>query len=219
MAPWVRILPLPPNNKGVIMKIAIVGQGVFGSFLWKEINRVAPEMVTMPHEPDVNTVILAVPSSAYDEVARKYSGLHLINVCSTQARTNWLCQKYSEKVTGIHLLFGPRSPRDGRSAIVTTKCEESSRVIRLFELIIEDSVIELLGGNGMEHDEIMAKVHIPVVKLQAQIKKIVAEADEVCRHEFYMPTSFKKLVEFSKTFGDMPEGTLTSILDNPFYKE
>ena len=34
----------------------------------------------------------------------------------------------------------------------------------------------------------------------------------------FQPTSFKRLVEFSKTFSDMPEGTLSSILDNPSIK-
>lgn len=202
------------------MKIAIIGQGVFGSFLWRELNRVAPELIGTPQDTDVDTIILAVPSSAYEEVASKFKDLHLVNVCSTQAKTNWICQKHSSKVTGIHPLFGPRSPHEGRSAIVTLKdCEESARIIELFELIMGDTSIELLGGNGMEHDEMMAKVHIPVVKLQAQIKQIMKEASDIPMYDRYQPTSFKRLVDFSKTFGDMPEGTLSSILDNPFYKE
>ena len=201
------------------MKIAIVGQGVFGSFLWRELNAVAPELMSTPHDVDVDTFILAVPSSAYEEVAKEHTGMHLVNVCSTQAKTNWICQKHSANVTGIHLLFGPRSPRQHRSSIVTAKCDESKDIIELFRRIMDEHVIELLGGNGMEHDEMMAKMHIPVVKLQAQIKEIIADAGTLCEYERYMPTSFKRLVEFSNTFGDMPEGTLSSILDNPFYKD
>jgi len=199
------------------MKIAIVGTGAFGSFLWRELHRVASDSIATPYDTGIDTVILAVPSSAYDKVARKYRGMHLINVCSTQAKTNWICQKYSDKVTGIHPLFGPRSPMEGRTAIVTTRCEESAEFLDVFDLITTGGLKLMLGGNGLEHDKVMSKVHIPVVQLQARIKEIIKGAEGIAKD--HIPTSFHKLREFSETFGDMPEGTLSSILDNPFYKE
>lgn len=192
------------------MKIAVIGDGVFGTFLRKEIVRVAPNILA--HEEVADTFILAVPSSAYDEVASNWIGNHLVNVCSIQAKTNWLCSKWSKDVTGIHPLFGPRSGMEGRSALVTRECAKSEEIIQLFQ-DMGASVLRLTEGDGWKHDDIMSKTHIPVVRLQEQIKDIMKTAEGI--DEEYMPTSFKRLIEFEKTFGDMPEGTLSSILDNP----
>lgn len=192
------------------MKLAIIGNGVFGPFLRREINKVAPEC--LHHESEADTIILAVPSNEYEKVAKEFKGKHLINVCSVQSKTNWICSKYSTDVTGIHPLFGPRSEATDRTAIVTKTCDHSQEIVDLFEKL-GTKITELFGGDGWEHDEVMSKTHIPVVHLQKQIKEIMDLADGIPKE--YQPTSFKRLVDFSKTFGDMPEGTLSSILDNP----
>ena len=195
------------------MKLGIIGSGVFGPFLMREIGKVAPEVLTFIGECD--TVILAVPSINYEEVAKNFKGKHLINICSVQAKTNWVCSKYSSAVTGIHPLFGPRSGQSERTAIITKKCDYTPAVVELFKKLNTTS-LELLGGEGWEHDEVMAKTHVPVVHLQKQIKDIMEQAEDIPTE--FQPTSFKRLVEFSKTFSDMPEGTLSSILDNPSIK-
>lgn len=195
------------------MKLGIIGSGVFGSFLMREISKVAPEVLTFIGEAD--TILLAVPSTSYEATAKKFKGKHLINVCSVQAKTNWICSKHSTVVTGIHPLFGPRSGSSERTAIVTKKCDCTNAVVELFKKLNTTS-LELLGGDGWEHDEVMAKTHVPVVHLQKQIKDIMEKAEGVPTE--FQPTSFKRLVEFSKTFSDMPEGTLSSILDNPSIK-
>ena len=195
------------------MKLGIIGSGVFGPFLLREISKVAPEVLTFIGECD--TVILAVPSTNYEEVAKNFKGKHLINVCSVQAKTNWICSKYSSAVTGIHPLFGPRSGSSERTAIITKRCDQTNSIVELFNKLNTTS-LELLGGDGWEHDEVMAKTHVPVVHLQKQIKDIMEQAEGISKE--FQPTSFKRLVEFSKTFSDMPEGTLSSILDNPSIK-
>ena len=195
------------------MKLGIIGNGVFGPFLMREISKVAPEVLTFIGESD--TIILAVPSTEYEAVAQNFKGKHLINVCSVQAKTNWVCSKYSSAVTGIHPLFGPRSGPSERTAIITKTCEHTPAVVDLFRELNTVS-LELLGGEGWEHDEVMAKTHVPVVRLQKQIKDIMEQAESIPAE--FQPTSFKRLVEFSKTFSDMPEGTLSSILDNPAIK-
>ena len=196
------------------MKIAVIGDGVFGTFLKEEIMKTLgkgiPNCLVIPKVAD--TIILAVPSSAYEDVARRFKNKHLVNVCSVQAKTNWLCSNWSKDVTGIHPLFGPRSGLEGRSAIVTRECDKSEEIKQLFQ-DMGAKVLSLTEGDGWRHDEIMSKTHIPVVRLQEQIKSIMEEAETI--NEAFMPTSFKRLIEFSKTFGDMPEGTLSSILDNP----
>ena len=192
------------------MKISVIGDGVFGTFLKEEIIRVWPNK--MVHELEADTLILAVPSSAYNSVAQRFQGKHLVNVCSVQAKTNWVCSTWSKNVTGIHPLFGPRSGLEGRSAIVTRECDKSEEIKQLFQ-DMGVNVLSLTDGDGWRHDEIMSKTHIPVVRLQEQIKIIMEEAEKI--NEAFMPTSFKKLIEFAETFGDMPQGTFSSILDNP----
>ena len=192
------------------MKVAVIGDGVFGTFLKEEIIRVWPNKLV--HELEADTLILAVPSSAYDVVAQRFQGKHLVNVCSVQAKTNWVCSTWSKDVTGIHPLFGPRSGLQGRSAIVTKECSKSEDIIKLFQCM-EAKVLRLTDGEGWHHDDVMSKTHVPVVMLQEKIKVIMEEAEGI--NIEYLPTSFKRLIEFSLTFGDMPEGTLSSILDNP----
>jgi hypothetical protein len=55
---------------------------------------------------------------------------------------------------------------------------------------------------------------LQVVKLSELISKITAEASDV--PDEFLPTSFKRLKALSEQFLDMPEGTKTSILSNPY---
>lgn len=200
------------------MKIGVVGDGVFGTFLKKEFHKTIPDKFDLDYT-NADVIILAVPSSAYDQVAQTHHDKHLVNVCSTQAKTNYVCSKWSDRVTGIHPLFGPRTTPTARNAIVTKTCDEpfaleSVFVIEVFEAIMGGNVVTYIPeGDGWHHDEIMASTHVEVVKLQHAIQTIIKNAqhfpDDVC------PNSFIKLRAFADTFGDMPDGTLSSILDNP----
>lgn len=202
------------------MKIGVIGDGVFGTFLKKEFHKAIPDRFDLDYT-NADILILAVPSSAYDQVAQTHHDKHLVNVCSTQAKTNYVCSKWSDRVTGIHPLFGPRTAPSARNAIVTKTCDEpfaleseSEFVIAAFEAIMGGNAVNhIQEGAGWRHDEIMASTHVEVVKLQQAIQAIIKNAqhipDEVC------PNSFIKLRAFAETFGDMPDGTLSSILDNP----
>jgi len=194
------------------MKISIIGDGVFGTFLKKEFSEKVPSFIRNHAEADV--VILAIPSNAFQEVALANKDKHIVNVCSVQSSTNETCLSITPNVTGIHPLFGPNT-MDARNAIVTLKTSDvSDFVIDCFQKIMQNGTITEMPDGGKEHDEVMAKTHVQVVKLQKIITQIIEETaelnDEVC------PNSFLKLREFAKTFSDMPKGTLESIMGNPF---
>jgi len=114
------------------MKVKIIGNGVFGIFL-KEI--FAP---FVDFSDEAEHVFLAVPIDAYSEVAAENKGKHLINICSVQHASNNICLEYSENVTGLHPLFGPRSPKDNRVSVLTHSCEMSSQIESL-KLIVDKS--------------------------------------------------------------------------------
>jgi len=196
------------------LKIFIEGNGVFGTFLKNEIEKVSPDSLELNSEL-ADTVILAVPADAYASVSEKHSGKHLVNVCSVQSETNKICSRYSDFVTGLHPLFGVRSPKTDRKLIITKLNKKSNKVIKLFELF-SDGTKYLDEDGGVEHDVVMEKTHLKIVQIQKSINEIVADARHI-DPDLY-PTSFKKLIEFHSTFGDMPEGTLSSILSNPMGK-
>src|SRR5687768_7067167 len=97
------------------MKIHIIGNGSFGTFL-KEL--LAP---LFDIDETADSVILAVPISAYDSVASDNRDKHLINVCSVQKPSTEMIQRYTPNMTAIHPLFGRRSPADKRNAILTSE--------------------------------------------------------------------------------------------------
>ena len=196
------------------MKIRIVGDGVFGQFLSE---------IFSPHAEicdDANNLFLAVPGDAYEEVASNYADMHLINVCSVQQETNQACLGYSKEVTGIHPLFGPRSPVENRVALVTQRCEKSIPVIELFEQIGAEVFDSLPDGqviNGELHDRMMAATHLAGLRQLAQLKGIVEKSAWV--PEKFIPTSFLRLRNFVEQSGDFSPGTLSSIKSNPFAEE
>ena len=98
-------------------------------------------------------------------VAEKYAGKHLVNVCSVQRKTNEACLKNSQYVTGIHPMFGAKSPKEGRTCIVTRTCDKSADIIRLFEKIGAEIVTHVGDKkiDGAVHDEMMRRTHVPVL--------------------------------------------------------
>lgn len=188
-------------------KIAIEGSGVFGTFLRQALEPFCSI------EDAAEIVILAVPFDAYEVVAAKHAGKHLVNVCSVQEATNEACLRNSDRVTGIHPMFGPRSPAEGRTSIVTHMCHESAVVLDLFASI-SSLVMQVRGEfiTGRLHDEMMAKTHLQVVLLADTIGRIVEEAADV--PDECLPTSFKRMRAMAEQFLDMPPGTRSSILAN-----
>ncbi len=190
------------------MLINIVGKGVFGRFL-EDCFRDHVEF-----SEDADTVILAVPISAYAAVTEQYAGKHLVNVCSVQSKTNEACLKSSKFVTGIHPMFGTKSPKEGRTCIVTHTCEKSADVIHLFEKI-GCEIVTHLGStkiDGKVHDDMMRKTHLPVLAFGELASLIVEQASGI--PDNCLPTSFKRLKALAEQMKDMSPGTVESIRSN-----
>jgi prephenate dehydrogenase len=191
-----------------MVEINIVGKGVFGKFLEECFRGHATFSET------ADTVILAVPVSAYEAVAEKYAGKHLVNVCSVQRKTNEACLKHSKYVTGIHPMFGAKSPKEGRTCIVTHTCEKSGEIIRLFEKVGAEIVTQIGDKkiDGKIHDDMMRRTHMPVLafgELAALIVEQAAGIPDNC-----LPTSFKRLQALAEQMKDMSPGTVESIRSN-----
>lgn len=192
------------------MKVFIEGDGVFGSFLKEQLKDFVCESSS-----DAGAIILAVPLNAYGEVAAKHKGKHLVNVCSVQKESTDLCLANSDIVTSIHPMFGPRSPTEGRTSVLTFSVAESVHILAMFSSI--SKIISMFNGTLITpdiHDILMAKTHLQVVKLSDIIASIVKDAQDV--PDELLPTSFKRLKALSEQFLDMPEGTKSSILSNSF---
>jgi prephenate dehydrogenase len=190
------------------MDITIIGDGVFGSFLKREL---------APHAritDDADIVIMAVPVSAVADVAAKHQGKHLVNVCSVQAKPTAAALAQSGRVTAIHPMFGPNSPVSGRTCIVTHQCAESVAVIGLFAKICGEIVSEHDGRpfTGAMHDEMMRKTHLPVLMFGELAALIVEQARDV--PDNCLPTSFKRLKALAEQMKDMSPGTVESIRSN-----
>lgn len=196
------------------MKVKIIGDGVFGKFL-KEIFTPFVEFTD-----DAEHIFLAIPIEAYAEVAAANKGRHLINVCSVQHASNKMCLEFSENVTGIHPLFGPRSPKDSRVSLLTQRCKKSKEVIELFEELGSEVCDKLPTGeviDGELHDRMMAATHLAGLRQLEHLKEIVEKSAWVPKK--YIPTSFQRLQNFVEQSGDFSPGTLSSIESNPFAEE
>ena len=197
-----------------IGRVNVVGDGVFGTFLKEEFAKIG-----VIQDPLSYFVILAVPFSAYAEVAGNHSGKHLINVCSIQEESTKICREHSDNVTGIHPMFGPRTtdPTE-RNCVMTYQSFPSDQVTELFEGIGCKIITRLPVTNekisGKMHDIIMAKTHVKVVMLSNQILKAVKGTETI--PDELLPTSFKRMRAMAQQFLDMPRGTKESILSNPY---
>jgi prephenate dehydrogenase len=200
------------------MKINIIGNGAFGTFL-KEL--LAP---LFDIDKTADSVILAVPISAYDSVASENRDKHLINVCSVQKPSTEMILRYTPNMTGIHPLFGRRSPVDKRNAILTSEMNDQNPFAENQREFLEGfskvSTIVRNDHNGLaftpdSHDQLMAKTHVAAVLAAKQMKVFVDRADDI--PDEFLPNSFRLMREFVRTLDDMPQGTIESIMANPYF--
>jgi prephenate dehydrogenase len=200
------------------MKLGIIGKGSFGTFL---------ETILSPHfeiAEDADSVILAVPISAYETVATENKDKHLINVCSVQQPSTEHILRYTDAVTGIHPLFGSRTPVDGRNAIVTRRMDTVSKFAKneaeFLEGFAKISKLMYTDPKGEpftpdSHDRLMARTHVAAVLAAKQMKVFVDRADDI--PDELIPNSFRLMRDFVRTLDDMPQGTIESIMANPYF--
>lgn len=200
------------------MKLAIIGKGSFGTFL---------ETILAPHfeiDDDAESVILAVPISAYETVAAESKDKHLINVCSVQQPSTEHLLRYTDAVTCLHPLFGSRTPVEGRNTIVTRRMEETSEFAgnenefldgfaKVSAMMYEDHKGEPFTPDS--HDRLMARTHVAAVLAAKQMKVFVDRAEDI--PDELIPNSFRLMRDFVRTLDDMPQGTIESIMANPYY--
>jgi len=200
------------------MKIGIIGKGSFGTFL---------ETILAPHfeiADDAESVILAVPISAYENVAAENKDKHLINVCSVQQPSTEHLLRYTDTITCIHPLFGSRTPVEGRNAIVTRRMDEASTFAsdereflegfaKVSKLMYTDPKGEPFTPDS--HDRLMARTHVAAVLAAKQMKVFVDRADDI--PDELIPNSFRLMRDFVRTLDDMPQGTIESIMANPYF--
>lgn len=206
------------------MKLNIIGEGSFGTFM-KEL--LSPHFELCE---DANSVMLAIPLSAYEEVSTKNKNKHLINVCSVQKPSTDICLKHSDIVTSIHPLFGRRTPADKRNSIITfcpidndtwhSRSLESidflgnfSKVSKLHTYVDISKSLELFTPES--HDILMAKTHVAALMAAYQMKIYIDRAKDI--PDEFIPNSFRLLRDFVKTLDDMPKGTVESIMANPYF--
>jgi prephenate dehydrogenase len=200
------------------MKLQIIGDGAFGTFLTELLDPV------FDLDKSADSVILAVPISAYDSLASGHRDRHLINVCSVQKPSTEMARRYTQNVTSIHPLFGQRTPADKRNSILTSgvpaDSEFASNEAEFLELFSKVSTIKRTDPNGVaftpdSHDQLMAKTHVAAVVAARQMKVFVDRASDV--PDEYIPNSFRLMRDFVNTLEDMPHGTMESILANPYF--
>lgn len=186
----------------MIEDVNIVGNGVFGTFLAETFR-----LYNILNRAESDNVILAVPASAYEDVAKRHRNKHLINVCSAQTHTTDILKSYSDRVTAIHPLFGPNSPNFGIYSIVTKNGPYSEDIINFFK-----NMSGIHYCDSVKHDEIMRKTHLPVLLFGQMAALLVDDAKDI---PYYMLTpSFKKLQDLAEQMKDMSEGTVSSIMSN-----
>ncbi len=200
------------------MKLQIIGDGAFGTFLTELLDPV------FDLDKSADSVILAVPVSAYDSLASGHRDRHLINVCSVQKPSTEMAQRYTQNVTSIHPLFGQRTPADKRNSILTSvvpaDSEFAASEAEFLGLFSKVSTIKRTDPNGIaftpdSHDQLMAKTHVAAVVAARQMKVFVDRASDV--PDEYIPNSFRLMRDFVNTLEDMPHGTMESILANPYF--
>ncbi len=195
------------------MKIHIEGSGSFGSFLKELLPLVGFEL-----DYYAESVILAVPISAYKEVGEKFAGRHLINVCSVQKPSTDILLKITNKVTSIHPLFGKRTPADKRNSILTYECKNKleeeflSKFTKLSKVWCCDN--NKISFTPELHDKLMFKTHYQALLAAKLIKPLITDVSDI--PDELIPNSFRLLRQFSQTLEDMPVGTISSILANPY---
>jgi prephenate dehydrogenase len=210
------------------VKLTIIGDGSFGTFL-KELLKDTFELTPWKGGKTAESIILAVPISAYAGVAAQcFNEHHLINVCSVQKPSTDILLGFTDRVTSIHPLFGKRTPANKRNSILThsyTACNDTwlsedrveSEFLSLFSSI---STIHSNDWKGKPftpdtHDALMSKTHLAAVMAAKQLQIYVERAKDI--PDELIPNSFRLMREFVKTLDDMPQGTIESIMANPYF--
>lgn len=203
------------------MKLTIIGNGSFGSFL-KEL--------LSPHfelTDNAESVILAIPISAYNSWGVQLWDKHLINVCSVQKPSTDILLTSANLITSIHPLFGRRTPEDKRNSILTYMGTNNdtwdSGLDCQFEFIKTFGKVSKIIYTDHEgkkftpesHDMLMAKTHLAAVMAAKQLQIYVERAKDI--PDELVPNSFRLMRDFVKTLDDMPQGTIESIMANPYF--
>lgn len=209
------------------MKLTIIGDGSFGTFL-KELLKDKFELQPFEGGLTAESVILAVPISAYASLAAQLWDKHLINVCSVQKPSTEILLGYTDRVTSIHPLFGARTPKDKRNSILThtyMSCDDTWLSEDILEsdflnLWMDVSAVVSVDHTGKKftpdsHDALMAKTHVSALMAAKQLKVFTDRVEDV--PDIMIPQSFRIMREFVKTLEDMPPGTVESIMANPYF--
>lgn len=197
----------------------VVGDGVFGTFLKSILNI---DLV----EENPKSVILAVPLSAYAEVSKQYAGLWQINVCSVQEESTNICLENTDKVTSIHPLFGPRTPKEYWAFAFTFSSQQentggmSDEENLLIDLLFDIApVYNVVTGcqqlNPRTHDQLMAMTHKLAIQTAHSLEQKILKATEKVPQHLW-PYSFRMLRNLVNTLNDTPSGTIESIMSNPY---
>ena len=203
------------------MKLTIIGNGSFGSFL-KELLSSHFELTD-----NAESVILAIPISAYNSWGVQLWDKHLINVCSVQKPSTDILLTSANLITSIHPLFGRRTPEDKRNSILTYMGTNNdtwdSGLDCQFEFIKTFGKVSKIIYTDHEgkkftpesHDILMAKTHLAAVMAAKQLQIYVERAKDI--PDELVPNSFRLMRDFVKTLDDMPQGTIESIMANPYF--
>jgi len=65
------------------------------------------------------------------------------------------------------------------------------------------------------HDRLMARTHVAAVLAAKQMKVFVDRAEDI--PDELIPNSFRLMRDFVRTLDDMPQGTIESIMANPYF--
>jgi len=203
------------------VKLTIIGNGSFGSFL-KELLSSHFELTD-----NAESVILAIPISAYNSWGAQLWDKHIINVCSVQKPSTDILLTSANLITSIHPLFGRRTPEDKRNSILTYLGTDNDtwdsgldcqfEFIKIFGKVskIIDTDQEGKKFTPESHDMLMAKTHLAAVMAAKQLQIYVERAKDI--PDELIPNSFRLMREFVKTLDDMPQGTIESIMANPYF--
>lgn len=202
------------------MKILIVGDGAFGSFLHKFLG----QSDDVEFSEDAEVVILAVPFAAYDDVAYHHKGKILVNVCSVQAETTRICLEHSEDVIGLHPLFGARTPKDMEKVCLLTNSTAniwSGQTQRELFKILENLGVTIVTKTpegeditGWWHDRVMAGSHKQALAIAELAEPMLRDIKDI--PATYLPASVNALRRLVDQLQDMPKGTRDSIKANHY---
>ena len=191
------------------IKLHIIGEGSFGTFISEVL---ASKFELTQTNPDV--VILAVPISAYSAMGAEWSDRHLINVCSIQELSSKYLLEWTDKVTGLHPLFGRRTPSDERDAVITRLTGSNLEKDFLEKFSQATGLRRMSYMTAEEHDRNAAKTHKKALLAAKLLKPIIDDAKDI--PEYLVPNSFRLMRKFVQTMEDMPQGTVESIMANPY---